>query len=77
MNYAFMIIGGFLLWVNGGIILLASVISFGLYFCYPIDDGGGYSFVIVASFAFLSFFFSPSLHFVLLREKISRLEEKA
>lgn len=40
-----------------GAILLASVISFGLYLCYPIDDGGGYSFVIVASFAFLSFFF--------------------
>jgi len=46
-----------------GAILLASVISFGLYFCYPIDDGGGYSFVIVVSFALLSFFpsFSPPL----------------
>lgn len=42
-----------------GAILLASVISSGLYFCYPIDDGGGYSFVIVASFAFLSLFFLP------------------
>jgi len=42
-----------------GAIFLASVVSFALYFRYPIDDGGGYSFVIVVSFAFLSLFFLP------------------
>jgi len=57
-------------------VILASVVFFGLYFCYPIDDGGGYSFVIVASC--LSFLlFSHSLPFVLFQEKTSRLEEKA
>lgn len=66
MNYAFMIAGGFLVssLVNGGAIFLASVVSFGLYFCVSIDDGGGYSFVIVVLFAFLSFSFPPPFPFL-------------